>query len=148
MSELLELDSITQIFKTRRGEVRAVDDVTLKLNAGGVLCLVGQSGSGKSTTAKIASGLARSRPRARCASTDGDIYARGRGHRRRFTELPAGRAVRPPGSVRLAQPDPGRLTTLAAPLWRARAGQEPVGGTRPGVGAAGPGRADTRREPT
>lgn len=56
---LLELDRITQVFSTRRGEVRAVDDVTLRLGVGEVLCLVGQSGSGKSTTAKIASGLLR-----------------------------------------------------------------------------------------
>ncbi|MGW0226901.1 ABC transporter ATP-binding protein [Actinopolymorpha singaporensis] len=56
---LLELDRITQVFSTRRGEVRAVDDVTLRLGVGEVMCLVGQSGSGKSTTAKIASGLLR-----------------------------------------------------------------------------------------
>lgn len=56
---LLALDGLTHVFQSRHGEVRAVNDVTLSLDAGKVLCLVGQSGSGKSTTAKIACGLIR-----------------------------------------------------------------------------------------
>lgn len=55
--KLLELDAVTQVFSTRRGDVRAVDDVSFSVDAGEVLCLVGQSGSGKSTAAKIGSGL-------------------------------------------------------------------------------------------
>lgn len=55
--KLLQMDNITQVFKTRRGEVRAVDSVSLSIGAGEVVCLVGQSGSGKSTMAKIGSGL-------------------------------------------------------------------------------------------
>jgi ABC-type oligopeptide transport system ATPase subunit len=54
---LLELDGVSQVFKTRRGEVRAVDDVSLSLDPGQVVCLVGESGSGKTTTARIAAGL-------------------------------------------------------------------------------------------
>lgn len=54
---LLELDGVSQVFKTRRGPVRAVDDVSLSLDPGQVICLVGESGSGKTTTAKIAAGL-------------------------------------------------------------------------------------------
>lgn len=53
------LDRVSQVFRTRRGDVRAVDDVTLRLEPGQVLCLVGESGSGKTTTAKIAAGLLR-----------------------------------------------------------------------------------------
>ncbi|GAB3412089.1 ABC transporter ATP-binding protein [Flindersiella endophytica] len=80
---LLELDNITQVFKTRRGEIRAVDDVTLKLGAGDVLCLVGQSGSGKSTTAKIACGLLK--PTEGSVRFQGrDIFGRGSGHKRAF----------------------------------------------------------------
>jgi peptide/nickel transport system ATP-binding protein len=55
----MALDNITQVFKTRRGEVRAVDGVTLSLEPGQVLCLVGESGSGKTTTARIAAGLTK-----------------------------------------------------------------------------------------
>jgi len=53
----MALDNVTQVFRTRQGEVRAVDGVTLHLDAGQVLCLVGESGSGKTTTARIAAGL-------------------------------------------------------------------------------------------
>jgi ABC-type oligopeptide transport system ATPase subunit len=55
----MALDNVTQVFKTRRGEVRAVDGVTLTLEPGQVLCLVGESGSGKTTTARIAAGLTK-----------------------------------------------------------------------------------------
>jgi oligopeptide/dipeptide ABC transporter ATP-binding protein len=56
---LLELAAVSQVFKTRQGEVRAVDDVSLQLGPGQVVCLVGESGSGKTTTAKLAAGLRR-----------------------------------------------------------------------------------------
>lgn len=83
---LLELDHLTKVFKTRRGEVHAVDDVSLSLDAGEVLCLVGQSGSGKSTVAKIASGLVH--PTSGEVRFDGnDVYAKGRDHKARFKEF-------------------------------------------------------------
>ena len=56
---LLALDHVSQVFRTRQGEVRAVDDASLVVEPGQVVCLVGESGSGKTTTAKIAGGLRR-----------------------------------------------------------------------------------------
>ena len=56
---LLTLDAVSQVFRTRQGEVRAVDDVSLDFRPGQVVCLVGESGSGKTTAAKMAAGLRR-----------------------------------------------------------------------------------------
>ena len=46
---LLELRNLTTIYPTRRGLVRAVDDVTFSMARGQILGLVGESGCGKST---------------------------------------------------------------------------------------------------
>ena len=60
MSEpLLALDRVSQVFRTRQGPIRAVDDLSLEVEPGQVVCLVGESGSGKTTAAKIAAGLRR-----------------------------------------------------------------------------------------
>jgi oligopeptide/dipeptide ABC transporter ATP-binding protein len=47
---LLELRSLTTVFPTRRGLVRAVDGFSFQLRAGEKLGIVGESGSGKSVT--------------------------------------------------------------------------------------------------
>jgi ABC-type glutathione transport system ATPase component len=44
-------------FETRDGVVRAVNDVTFSLDAGRVLALLGESGSGKSVTLRAILGL-------------------------------------------------------------------------------------------
>ena len=47
---LLTVRDLSVSFETRDGTVRAVNDVTLSLEAGKVLALLGESGSGKSVT--------------------------------------------------------------------------------------------------
>jgi peptide/nickel transport system ATP-binding protein len=49
---LLQLDNLSVHYDTRRGAVRAVDGITLKLKPGEAMGLVGESGCGKTTAAK------------------------------------------------------------------------------------------------
>ncbi|MFB2831917.1 xylose ABC transporter ATP-binding protein [Aeromonas jandaei] len=53
MPYLLEMENITKQF----GSVKAVDEVTLQVEAGKVLSLCGENGSGKSTLMKVLSGI-------------------------------------------------------------------------------------------
>ena len=48
---LLEVKNLRTYFATARGEVRSVDDVSFTLDSGETLCVVGESGCGKSVTA-------------------------------------------------------------------------------------------------
>lgn len=50
-SALLEVQNLTVDFATDRGSLRAVDDISFRLPPGKILCLVGESGCGKSVTA-------------------------------------------------------------------------------------------------
>jgi peptide/nickel transport system ATP-binding protein len=61
---LLEIDSLRVSFATARGEARAVDGVSLSVRAGETLCVVGESGCGKSVTALSIMGLVPSPPAA------------------------------------------------------------------------------------
>ncbi|WP_433213940.1 oligopeptide/dipeptide ABC transporter ATP-binding protein [Microtetraspora malaysiensis] len=58
MTPLLELDHVTQRFPLGRGQtVHAVENVSLRLQPGETLAIVGESGCGKSTVARLAVGL-------------------------------------------------------------------------------------------
>jgi peptide/nickel transport system ATP-binding protein len=54
---LLNVRDLSVAFETRDGIVRAVNDVTFSLDAGKVLALLGESGSGKSVTLRAILGL-------------------------------------------------------------------------------------------
>ena len=59
MTEVLRVEGLQKLFPVRRGvlqrvagHVRAVDGVSFDIQAGETLCLVGESGCGKSTVGK------------------------------------------------------------------------------------------------
>ena len=54
---LLELDDLSIVYHTREADVFAVERVSLSLDSGRALGLVGESGCGKSTLALAALGL-------------------------------------------------------------------------------------------
>ncbi|MEC8038935.1 MAG: ATP-binding cassette domain-containing protein, partial [Pseudomonadota bacterium] len=57
MKTLLELKNIEVSFKTRHGVLKAVDDLSLTVQEGEILGIVGESGAGKSMTGAAIIGL-------------------------------------------------------------------------------------------
>ena len=54
---IVDLVNISRTYTQRGKPVKAVDRVTLSVQKGDVLCLVGESGCGKTTTGKMVAGL-------------------------------------------------------------------------------------------
>ncbi len=57
MEPLLELRDVTRKFGKGNNQVTAVDSVSMAIEPGEIVCLVGESGCGKSTTGRMAAGL-------------------------------------------------------------------------------------------
>lgn len=57
MTEILRLENVTRTFQVKRQTIKAVDDVSLSIQEGEILCLVGESGCGKTTTGKMITGV-------------------------------------------------------------------------------------------
>ncbi|MEV6103315.1 ABC transporter ATP-binding protein [Streptomyces sp. NPDC051940] len=111
---LMNLRGVSQTFQSQRGELPAVRDVSLSVDRGDVLCLVGESGCGKTTTARMAAGLAR--PTAGAVEFEGtDLTAMDREHYRAYRK-----AVQFIHQDPYASLNPIRtvFATLAAPLRR------------------------------
>ncbi len=84
---ILELEGVSKSFGSRRAqhshaEIRAVDDVSLTVERGEVVALVGESGAGKSTLARLILGLER--PDAGTVRFDGTDLAALSRHRLRL----------------------------------------------------------------
>ena len=56
-SKPIELEHVSHFYGSGKQRVRAVDDVSFVIEPGRTLCLVGESGCGKSTTGRLVAGL-------------------------------------------------------------------------------------------
>jgi peptide/nickel transport system ATP-binding protein len=57
---LLKMEGVSKLFKSRQGKiVQAIDHLSLEIKAGEILGLLGASGSGKTTVARLLTGLER-----------------------------------------------------------------------------------------
>jgi peptide/nickel transport system ATP-binding protein len=57
VTPILELKNVTKYFGHGREQVTAVENLSLAVEPGEIVCLVGESGCGKSTTGRMAAGL-------------------------------------------------------------------------------------------
>jgi len=57
VAPIIELKNITKYFGSGKERVTAVDSLSLSVNHGEIVCLVGESGCGKSTTGRMVVGL-------------------------------------------------------------------------------------------
>ncbi|MYC96141.1 MAG: ABC transporter ATP-binding protein [Caldilineaceae bacterium SB0661_bin_32] len=57
MTPIIELRNVTKHFGSGRDRVTAVDSISLDIEPGEIVCLVGESGCGKSTTGRMVVGL-------------------------------------------------------------------------------------------
>lgn len=54
---IITLENVTRTFNVKRQIIKAVDDVSLEICEGEIVCLVGESGCGKTTTGKMIAGV-------------------------------------------------------------------------------------------
>ena len=57
MPDIIRLDHVTRTFQVKRQTIKAVDDFSLAIHEGEIMCLVGESGCGKTTTGKMIAGV-------------------------------------------------------------------------------------------
>src|SRR5690606_12909379 len=116
MTALLRLENVTKRFPVGRREITAVDSVSLEIHEGEILCMVGESGCGKTTTGKIISGLLR--------PTSGTVLYRGQDiwqmDRRAFSRFRKDVQVIHQDPYASLNPVRTVYKTLSAPLFRHR----------------------------
>lgn len=97
MSALLEVKGLQVAY----GSILAVKDVSLTVNEGEIVTLIGSNGAGKSTTLRTISGLLK--PKAGTITFDGERIDGKEGHEivaKRLCQSPEGRRIFPRMSVR------------------------------------------------
>jgi putative ABC transport system ATP-binding protein len=83
MSAMIQVEKLTKTYPTRRGEVRALDGVSLEVADGEFLAIRGPSGSGKTTLLLTLGGMIRP-TEGRCSVLGTDLYALSGGARAQF----------------------------------------------------------------
>lgn len=66
---ILETKDLTKTFKNNNSKINACKNISIKVKAGEIAALIGESGSGKTTTAKIISGFLK--------QNEGEVYFKG-----------------------------------------------------------------------
>ena len=92
---ILTIDNLKKYFPTKRGTVKAVDDISFSVATGETIGLVGESGSGKTTTAQCVIGI--------YPPTDGEILFKGQTISTAFSKRP--KALK--RDIRIVFQDPG-----------------------------------------
>ncbi|WP_414044710.1 methionine ABC transporter ATP-binding protein [Macrococcus equi] len=54
---MIQLTDVNKVFNTKKGDIKAVDDVNLTINKGEIFGIIGYSGAGKSTMIRMFNGL-------------------------------------------------------------------------------------------
>ncbi len=80
---MVQLENISKIYKTRRGQVKALDEISFQVKEGEFVVVRGPSGSGK-TTLLLAIGGMLHPTSGRVIIGEKDIYAMGKRERARF----------------------------------------------------------------
>jgi peptide/nickel transport system ATP-binding protein len=123
MTALIELDHVTRTFRTPAGTITAVDAVSIAIERAEAICIVGESGCGKTTTGRMLAGLLRPTS-GRLLFEGNDVWQTKGSELARFR-----RAVQLVHQDPYASLNPTRTVyqTLSAPLFRhkkARSGQQ------------------------
>ncbi|WP_275693374.1 ATP-binding cassette domain-containing protein [Nocardioides sp. TF02-7] len=119
MQEAVRVTGVTKTFATRKGEVRALDDVDLTVADGEFVSLIGPSGCGKSTLMRLVADL--DEPTSGSVEVFGKTASAGARRPGLRHRLPAGRAAALAHGGRQHRPCPWRSTgsdgRSAAPGW-------------------------------
>ena len=77
---MLQLKNITKIYRSKAGETKALDDLSVEFGETGMIFILGKSGSGKSTLLNVCGGLDN--------PDSGEIVIKGRSSKDFFMQIP------------------------------------------------------------
>ncbi len=81
--DMVSLENVSKIYQTRRGKVKALDEIDLRLAEGEFVVVRGASGCGKTTLLLAIGGMLRP-TNGRVLVNGDDVYAMGEGQRAKF----------------------------------------------------------------